>query len=77
MFQPGDNPEHIAVAGGTSGGVKLYSIVDGGTLLSTMSLPSAAADRPKNGRFVQSVAYSPDGRRVACGAMDGTVQLRH
>jgi WD40 repeat protein len=36
---------------------------------------SAAADKPKHGRFVQSVAYSPDGRRVACGAMDGTVAV--
>lgn len=27
----------------------------------------------KKERFVLSVAYSPDGRRLACGSMDGTV----
>ena len=82
-FQPGDDPKHLAVAGGTSGSVKLYSIVDGddesGALISTLSLPSDIKRRGGAsggaGRFVQSVAYSPDGRRVACGAMDGTVAI--
>lgn len=75
-FAPGDEPAHLAVAGGVSGGVKLYSIEqDGGEQVSVMSLPEVAADKAKNSRFVQSVAYSPDGRRIACGAMDGTVAL--
>ena len=120
-FAPGDEPAHLAVAGGVSGGVKLYSIEqDGGEQVSGMSLPEVAADKAKNSRFVQvrkqdpdrsthhpskrplfpshlfsiesvsppslttlsspppstqSVAYSPDGRRIACGAMDGTVAL--
>mmetsp|Transcript_33252 Transcript_33252/g.81713 ORF Transcript_33252/g.81713 Transcript_33252/m.81713 type:complete len:318 (-) Transcript_33252:129-1082(-) len=75
-FQPVEDPQHIAVAGGTSGAVKLFSINDGGgALLATMSLPAPSADKPKHGRFVQSVAYSGDGRRVACGAMDGTVAV--
>jgi len=75
-FAPGDEPAHLAVAGGVSGGVKLYSIdQDGGEQVSAMSLPEIAADKAKNSRFVQSVTYSPDGRRLACGAMDGTVAL--
>jgi WD40 repeat protein len=30
-------------------------------------------DNFKKERFVLSVAYSPDGKRLACGSMDGTV----
>jgi len=73
-FQPVDDPQHIAVAGGTSGAVKLFALKDG-ELLSTLSLPEAGAHKPKHGRFVQSVAYSGDGKRVACGVMDGTVAV--
>jgi hypothetical protein len=44
VFQPGDDPQHLAVAGGTSGSVKLYSIADGeGALLSNLSLPAVRA----------------------------------
>eukprot|EP00898_Chlorokybus_atmophyticus_P005428 jgi/Chlat1/5887/Chrsp4S09092 len=31
------------------------------------------SNRVRQTRFVLSVAYSADGRRLACGAMDGTV----
>ena len=117
-FAPGDEPAHLAVAGGVSGGVKLYSIdQDGGEQVSVMSLPedrggqgeelpvragerTASRSDPSNPRALlsvelekppprfrtpshaptssvlpQSVTYSPDGRRLACGAMDGTVAL--
>jgi WD40 repeat protein len=30
-------------------------------------------DKSRRERFVLSVAHSPDGQRLACGAMDGTV----
>ena len=32
-------------------------------------------DRRRAERFVLSVAYSPDGKRLACGAMDGSVAV--
>lgn len=52
--------------------------------LSDTFMPESASDRRpllacqgeenfKKERFVLSVAYSPDGRRLACGSMDGTV----
>ena len=34
-----------------------------------------AADKDKNDKFVLSVAYSPDGKRIAAGAMDGSVAV--
>lgn len=41
VFQPGETPQHIAVAGGAAGSVKLYAIAEGeGALLSELSLPS-------------------------------------
>ena len=60
-FAPGDEPAHLAVAGGVSGGVKLYSIEqDGGEQVSVMSLPEIAADKAKNSRFVQVSERPPD-----------------
>ena len=60
-FAPGDEPAHLAVAGGVSGGVKLYSIEqDGGEQVSVMSLPEVAADKAKNSRFVQVSKQDPD-----------------
>ena len=57
----GDEPAHLAVAGGVSGGVKLYSIEqDGGEQVSVMSLPEIAADKAKNSRFVQVSEQPPD-----------------
>ena len=59
-FAPGDEPAHLAVAGGVSGGVKLYSIEqDGGEQVSVMSLPEVAADKAKNSRFVQVRSLTP------------------
>ena len=34
-----------------------------------------ADEKHKREKFVLSVAYSPDGKRLACGVMDGTVAL--
>lgn len=36
---------------------------------------SQAEHRDRAGSFVLSLAYSPDGRRLACGTMDGTVAV--
>ena len=42
------------------------------------SVPLQPQDERKGkDRFVLSVAYSPDGRLLACGAMDGTVRGRY
>lgn len=32
-------------------------------------------EKHKREKFVLSVAYSPDGKRLACGVMDGTVAV--
>ena len=37
--------------------------------------PSPSASSSSKDRFVLSVAYSPDGKRIACGSMDGGVAL--
>ena len=42
-------------------------------LLSSLSACPQGEDNFKKERFVLSVAYSPDGKRLACGSMDGTV----
>lgn len=40
-----------------------------------MQASDASTPGQRRERFVLSVAYSPDGSKVACGAMDGTVAL--
>jgi WD repeat-containing protein 61 len=79
-------PTLLALAGGVSGAVKLYSVADGddlGACVATMPLPRATGggDGGKgaagggSSRFAHSIAFSPDGRRIVCGAMDGTVAV--
>ena len=77
----------LAVAGGASRSVKLYDVsADGaGAECAALALPSdthASAHRGNddasdttNATFVQAVAVSRDGTRVACGAADGTVAV--
>ncbi len=38
-------------------------------------MPDQADEKYKKDKFVLSVAFSPDGRRLACGVMDGTVAV--
>ena len=81
-FEPGDDPARLAVAGGSSGAVVLYNIskdednADKGDadVAATFALP-AAADAASKGRFAQSVAFSPDGARLACGSASGVVAV--
>lgn len=44
-----------------------------------MSIPrpevAKPSDKSGNKKFVLSVAWSPDGRRLACGSMDGTISV--
>mmetsp|Transcript_11145 Transcript_11145/g.19485 ORF Transcript_11145/g.19485 Transcript_11145/m.19485 type:complete len:317 (-) Transcript_11145:706-1656(-) len=70
---------HLATAAGTRSGVVIWSIKpdsDETAMLMELTLPQATEDRLRaKERFVLSVAYSPDGQRLACGAMDGTVAI--
>ncbi|OAY70570.1 WD repeat-containing protein VIP3, partial [Ananas comosus] len=67
----------LAVAGGGSASVKLWD-TSTWQLIATLAVPRpdrARPDRTGSGKFVLSVAWSPDGRRLACGSMDGTVAV--
>ena len=78
----------LAVAGGASRRVALYDVgrLDAsgegapGAERAALTLPSdagvdAKGDEDAAARFVQSVAVSADGARVACGAADGVVAV--
>lgn len=68
----------LAVAGGGSAGVKLWDTAEW-KLIASLSIPrtegSKPADKSGNKKFVLSVAWSPDGKRLACGSMDGTISV--
>ncbi|XP_057968774.1 WD repeat-containing protein VIP3 [Malania oleifera] len=68
----------LAVAGGSSASVKIWDIKTW-QLIATLSIPrpevSKPADKSGSKKFVLSVAWSPDGRRLACGSMDGTISI--
>lgn len=68
----------LAVAGGSSASVKLWDTAEW-KLIATLSIPRPEAlkstDKNANKKFVLSVAWSPDGKRLACGSMDGTISI--
>ncbi|KAF5726080.1 hypothetical protein HS088_TW23G00820 [Tripterygium wilfordii] len=70
--------EQKRVAGGGSASVKLW---DSATwrLIATLSIPRPEGGKPtdkgSSKKFVLSVAWSPDGKRIACGSMDGTISI--
>ncbi|KAK2973712.1 hypothetical protein RJ640_021543 [Escallonia rubra] len=68
----------LAVAGGGSASVKLWDTAEW-QLIATLSIPRPEGLKPsdKSGskKFVLSVAWSPDGRQLACGSMDGTISI--
>lgn len=68
----------MAVAGGGSASIKLWDTATW-QLLATLAVPrpetSKPSDKISSGKFVLSVAWSPDGRRIACGCMDGTIAV--
>ncbi|CAI5952715.1 unnamed protein product [Closterium sp. NIES-64] len=76
----------LAVAGGSSQAVKLWSTAtwQEATTLDLPAGPAAPATAGGSnssssttlaGRFVLSVAWSVDGKRLACSSMDGTVAI--
>ncbi|KAF8393583.1 hypothetical protein HHK36_021827 [Tetracentron sinense] len=68
----------LAVAGGGSASVKLWDTATW-QQIATLSVPrpegSKPSDKSGSSKFVLSVAWSPDGRRLACGSMDGTISI--
>lgn len=68
----------LAVAGGGSASVKLWDTATW-QLIATLAVPRPEGPKPSDksgsGKFVLSVAWSPDGRRLACGSMDGTISV--
>ncbi|PKA48905.1 U4/U6 small nuclear ribonucleoprotein PRP4-like protein [Apostasia shenzhenica] len=68
----------LAVAGGSSASVKLWN-TSSWQLIDTLTVPQPDASRPPDrtaaGRFTLSVAWSPDGQRLACGSADGSIAV--
>ncbi|XP_061363523.1 WD repeat-containing protein VIP3-like [Gastrolobium bilobum] len=68
----------LAVAGGGSASVKLWDTTTW-DLIETLSIPRPEGPKPtdksSSKKFVLSVAWSPDGKRLACGSMDGTISV--
>mmetsp|Transcript_22951 Transcript_22951/g.58651 ORF Transcript_22951/g.58651 Transcript_22951/m.58651 type:complete len:315 (-) Transcript_22951:284-1228(-) len=77
-FSPATDRLQLATAAGARQGIVLWDVGEEGqeTKHTELPLPAASDERSKTReRFVLSVAYSPDGSRLACGAMDGTVAV--
>lgn len=74
---PSGGARVLAVASGAVGGVTLYDVEkpQDDAQLAQLAPPEVAGGKDAAGRFALSVAFSPDGRRVACGAMDGAVHV--
>ena len=70
---PGGDPL-VASAGGASNKVVLWS-TDDAEKVAELLLPGGEGDDRRKDAFVLSVAYSPDGRRLACGSVDGGVAV--
>ncbi|KAK9833840.1 hypothetical protein WJX74_007448 [Apatococcus lobatus] len=80
-FQPNVAEPVVAAAGGSSNKITLWgtepqegATEEKGKELRSYLLP-AGDDKHKRERFVMSVAYSPDGKLVACGTQIGTVAI--
>ena len=65
----------LAVAGGSSNRVKIWDVAQAVQKeVATIEMP-VPEEKQRKERFTLSVAYSPDGRRLAAGGMDGTVAV--
>ncbi|KAK9796627.1 hypothetical protein WJX73_003482 [Symbiochloris irregularis] len=71
-FHPNADKQLVAAAGGSSNQIMIYSM--DADVVQTLQLPPVDASRKKE-TFVLSLAYSPDGQRMACGCMDGIVAM--
>jgi WD repeat-containing protein 61 len=66
------DPLRLAIAGGSSNTIRVLDPLEGKDLLST-AMPSD--DEKRRERFALSIAVSPDGTKIAAGAMDGSVAI--
>eukprot|EP00854_Cymbomonas_tetramitiformis_P022495 gene22495-27148_t len=73
-FNPSVPGTQITAAGGAAACVNVWGLESKETV-ATFSLPPPGHDKDKTGQFVLSVAYSKDGKRLAAGAMDGSVAI--
>ncbi|WOL03239.1 hypothetical protein Cni_G11959 [Canna indica] len=67
----------LAVAGGGGSTVKLWD-TSTWQLVASFPVPrpdGAPPDKTGSSKFVLSVAWSPDGKRLACGSIDGTIAV--
>ncbi|EPS63257.1 hypothetical protein M569_11527 [Genlisea aurea] len=68
----------LAAAGGGSCSVKLWDTAEW-KLIDSLEVPRPEASKPqdkiRSKKFALSVAWSPDGRQIACGLMDGTISI--
>ncbi|KAJ3681319.1 hypothetical protein LUZ60_015808 [Juncus effusus] len=72
----------LAVAGGGSATIKLWDTATW-QLADSLSVPRPEGARPDkpaasgaaSGNFILSVAWSPDGRRLACSSFDGSIAI--
>ncbi|CAL4978981.1 unnamed protein product [Urochloa decumbens] len=75
QFHPKGNA--LAAAGGGSGSVKVWD-TEKWQPITSLAVPrpeGARPDKTGSGKFVLSVAWSPDGNLLACGSMDGTIAV--
>ncbi|XP_057540130.1 WD repeat-containing protein VIP3 [Amaranthus tricolor] len=68
----------LAVAGGSSTSIKVWDTATW-QLVATLQIPRPESSKPNDKvatkKFVLSVAWSSDGRQLACGSMDGTISV--
>ncbi|KAG8367190.1 hypothetical protein BUALT_Bualt16G0046900 [Buddleja alternifolia] len=68
----------LAAAGGGSASVKLWDTAEW-RLIATLEVPRPEGLKPSeksnSKKFALSVAWSPDGRQISCGSMDGTISV--
>lgn len=71
-FAPASDKLRLAAAGGSSHKVLVYNVDEPEEAATQLALP-VADEKQRRDKFVLSIAYSPDGKRIACGTTGGSV----